>query len=625
MLNQPPSPLSVADHLTDPHARRSKLFTLEDVPAASSWGRRLLPHVAPALERLFGLDAMNAIHARAAKGDPSRLFVDRVLDALGVSYRISDSDLSRIPKTGPVVIVANHPFGALDGMILASLVRKVRPDSKVMANSLVGRVPEMQELFVLVDPFGGSRAKAENLGPMRQAIRWVRSGGLLGVFPAGEVAHLDARHRAITEPQWNQAIARIAHMAGAPVVPLYFDGRNSVAFQLLGLIHPRVRTAMLPRELLKKRGAEIEMRVGSAIPHRRLESMPGDAERTGYLRERTFLLRHRGGTSEAGRLGQTTRMEPVCEAGPAGQIAQEVAQLPATQMLAESDGLAVYHARAAQVPHLLREIGRLREITYRATGEGTGRGIDLDEFDDWYHHLFVWHKTSRELVGAYRLGATDEIVTARGERGLYTATLFRYRPGLIERLGPALELGRSFVRAEYQKSYAPLLMLWKGIGRFVVDNPQYKSLFGPVSISNDYQGISKELMVRFLEARHAEPGLSRLTQPRNPFRSGRGGGVEEVCRVLLASDDVDDLVSELEPDGKGIPVLMRQYLKLGARFFGFNVDPDFNDALDGLMLVDLTRTDRKLLDRYMGKPGAAQFLAVHGVNSPGRVLNPTAN
>ncbi|MDB5173629.1 MAG: phospholipid/glycerol acyltransferase, partial [Phycisphaerales bacterium] len=439
------------------------------------------------------------------------------------------------------------------------------------------------------------------------------------------VAHLDARQRAIKEPRWNEAIARIAHMAGAPVVPLYFDGRNSVAFQLLGLIHPRVRTVMLPRELLRKRGAEIGVRVGSPVPHRRLESMAGDAQRTGYLRERTFLLRHRGVPCVPDRLGRAAGMEPVCEAGSAEQIAQEVAGLPARQMLAESDGLAVYHARASQIPHLLREIGRLREITYRATGEGTGRPSDLDDFDTWYHHLFVWHKTSRELVGAYRLGATDEIVTSRGEHGLYTATLFRYRPGLIERLGPALELGRSFVRSEYQKSYAPLLMLWKGIGRFVVENPQYKTLFGPVSISNDYQGISKELMVRFLEARHAEPGLSRLTQPRNPFRSGRGAGVEDVCRALLAGDDVDDLVAELEPDGKGMPVLLRQYLKLGARFFGFNVDPDFNDALDGLMLVDLTRTDRKLLDRYMGKPGAAQFLAVHGVNSPGRQLNPTSN
>jgi putative hemolysin len=617
MLNQlsPPEAVDPPESVT---GRRSKLFTLENVPTVSSWGRRLLPHFAPALERFFGLEEMNSIHARAALGDPRRLFVDRVLEALGVSYSVSDADLARIPKSGPVVVVANHPFGALDGMILSSLVRRVRPDSKVMANSLVGRVREMQELFVLVDPFGGARAKSDNLGPMRRALRWVKDGGLLGIFPAGEVAHLDARRGAITEPQWGEAVARIAHIGGAPVVPVYFDGCNSAAFQLLGLIHPRVRTAMLPRELLNKRGAEVEVRVGSVVPQRRLAAMTGDAERTGYLRERTFLLRHRGAQPVSGQAGPASAMDRVCNAGPAQSIVQEVALLPSTQLLAENDGLAVYHARAAQAPNLLREIGRLREITYRATGEGTGREIDLDDFDNWYHHLFVWNKTAGEIVGAYRLGATDDIVAARGERGLYTATLFRYRPGLIERLGPALELGRSFVRAEYQRSYAPLLMLWKGIGRFVVENPQYKSLFGPVSISNDYQGISKELMVRFLEANHAEPGLSRLTQARNPFRSGRGGGVEEVCRVLLASDDVDDLVAELEPDGKGIPVLLRQYLKLGARFFGFNVDPDFNDALDGLMLVDLTRTDRKLLDRYMTKPGAAGFLAAHGVTSPAR-------
>jgi putative hemolysin len=264
----------------------------------------------------------------------------------------------------------------------------------------------------------------------------------------------------------------------------------------------------------------------------------------------------------------------------------------------------------------LQEIGRLREITFRATNEGTGKARDLDRFDNWYTHLFVWHKTRGEIVGAYRLGITDEIVAERGTAGLYTSTLFKYRAGLVERMGPAIELGRSFIRLEYQRSYAALLLLWKGIGRIVVERPQCKALFGPVSISNDYQTSSKHLMVQFLAASHYVPDLAELTRPRHPFRPP---GMKKLTaqgrlnRLLSDSDAVDDVVAELEPDGKGMPVLLRQYLKLGARFFAFNVDPDFSDALDALMLVDLTKTDRKLLQRYMGEEGMGSFLRWHKV------------
>ena len=286
-------------------------------------------------------------------------------------------------------------------------------------------------------------------------------------------------------------------------------------------------------------------------------------------------------------------------------------------MLADNGDMAVYRARAGQIPHLLQEIGRLREITYRATHEGTGKPADLDRFDAWYTHLFIWHKTRNEIVGAYRLGLTDEIVAGHGTEGLYTSTLFKYRAGLLERMGPAIELGRSFIRLEYQRSYAALLLLWKGIGKIAVDRPQCKTLFGPVSISNDYQTASKHFMVQFLEASHHAADLAELTRPRHPFRAPAmekvtAGG--RLNHLLRDGDVVDDLVSELEPDGKGMPVLLRQYLKLGARFFAFNVDPDFSDALDATMLVDLTKTDRKLLQRYLGEEGMASFLAHHLVS-----------
>jgi putative hemolysin len=592
-----------------------KLFHFNP-PVANPLGKRLLPHVAPAVERFFGLDALNDLYRRCRLGNDATPFMERVLDELGIACQLGAEDLQRVPRTGPVVVVANHPFGALDGLILATLLRRIRPDVKVMANYLLGRIPEMNDVFLLVDPFRTGQSTRENIRPLREAVRFVQGGGMLAVFPAGEVAHVDLRTREVTEPAWSSTIARIACKAGAPVLPMYFHGRNSVMFQILGLLHPRLRTAMLPREFLKKRGGKIEVRVGSAIPHRKFSAAGADAEIADFLRQRTLVLRHRGVVPVVAPVTYSEKgMEPICAAGCRDKIASEVAALPPAQMLSDAGDMAVYEAAPGQIPNLLREIGRLREITYRPTGEGTGKSIDLDRFDDWYSHLFVWNKSAREIVGAYRLGATDDIVRAHGTAGLYTSTLFKYRATLLDRLGPAVELGRSFIRAEYQRTFAPLLLLWKGIGRYVVNHPQCKMLFGPVSISNVYQTASKQLMVRFLSGSHGAADLAQLARPRHPFRIAGFGGLSaggRLDRLLSGSDVVDDVVAELEPDGKGMPVLLRQYLKLGARFFAFNVDPDFCDALDALMLVDLTRTDRKLLTRYMGADGWESFMKFHG-------------
>jgi len=599
----------------------SKPFTF-DPPIANPLGRKLMPALAPAVERLFGLSALNELYESCARPGEEDLFLERILAKLGITFVLKAEDLARIPKTGPAMVVANHPFGALDGIIMAAMLKRVRPDVKVMANFLLGRIPDIRDVFILVDPFRTGKSPMENIRPLREAIRWVQNGGMLAVFPAGEVAHADLRTGHVEEPAWSSTIARIARKAAAPVVPAYFHGRNSNTFQLMGLVHAHLRTAMLPRELFKKRGACVDLRVGAQIPHRKLLTAGDDFQLAEFLRQRALMLRHRASaplTSSTPAPMCKKMVAPVSEAAPAERLAAEIEALPECQMLADGGDMAVYEASAGQIPKILCEIGRLREITYRATGEGTGKPLDIDVFDEWYTHLFIWHKSSQQIVGAYRLGATDEIISHRGTSGLYTSTLFKYRAGLIERLGPSIELGRSFIRAEFQRSYAPLLLLWKGIGRYVLNRPHCKSLFGPVSISNEYRTVSRHVMVRFLEATHGAPHLAELTQPRNPFRpSGlerldRAHGID---RLLGDGDVIDDVVADLEPDGKGMPVLLRQYLKLGARFFAFNVDPDFSDALDALMLVDLTRTDRKLLQRYMGVEGCASFLAYHGLEQP---------
>jgi putative hemolysin len=295
-------------------------------------------------------------------------------------------------------------------------------------------------------------------------------------------------------------------------------------------------------------------------------------------------------------------------------MAGEIARLLPSQTLVESGDNIVIQAEAEQIPVILREIGRLREMTFRAAGEGTGKEIDLDRFDASYIHLFIWNRVKQEVVGAYRLGRTDELVKKQGPRGIYTSTLFHYKPGFLDHLGPALEMGRSFIRLEYQKSYAPLLLLWKGIGRFVFENPQYRTLFGPVSITDEYQAASKQLIIAFLKANRLRTDLAGFVRPRKPLQRRTVKSVDIDRAIGIIQDDIDhvsELVSCIEKDRKGVPILLKQYLKLGGRIIGFNVDPAFGNVLDGLIMVDLSRTDPRILERYMGKEGTKHFLAYH--------------
>jgi hypothetical protein len=297
-------------------------------------------------------------------------------------------------------------------------------------------------------------------------------------------------------------------------------------------------------------------------------------------------------------------------------------RLPAGQRLSESGDFTVWYGRFAQLPGIVNEIGRLREITFRQVGEGSGRRSDLDRFDELYLHLFVWNRKHRSVVGAYRLGLTDQIFPRLGVDGLYTSTLFRYGDQLLRELGPAIELGRSFVRPEYQRDYLPLMLLWKGIGLFVGQHPHYRRMFGPVSISNDYASLSKQLLVAFLTINNGLPGLARLVKPRNAPRFGSRfspGRYWETQLAATAADGIEDvnaLVAEIESNGRGVPVLLRQYLKLGGKLLGFNVDPHFGNVLDGLMLVDLLEVGPKVLDRYMGRENATAFRAFHAGSHP---------
>ena len=594
-------------------------FRLE-TGAAGPVARAVLALAQPAIERLLALSALNDIYAGEWRQGSDR-FAEDALRRLRVTLDVDVASLARIPATGPLVVVANHPFGGVDGLALDALLRRVRPDVKLLGNYLLHRVPELRDTVIPVDPFGGADAVRGSASGLKAARRWLAAGGCLAVFPAGEVSHLQLGLGGITDPTWSPSIARLARHAGAAVLPVHVAGANGALFQVAGLVHPRLRTALLPRELVRRQASTITVRIGRPVPHARLATLDDEAA-TALLRARTYVLARDAGAARGSRpaarpVGRRRFMRAIARPVAQHRMEAEVAAIPAAQWLATQGEYAVGLAHAAEIPMLLDEIGRLREITFRAAGEGTGRVRDLDAFDRAYRHLFVWHRGDRAVVGAYRLGLTDEILSDHGPDGLYTHTLFRYDRRLLDRLSPAIELGRSFVRAEYQKDYAPLLLLWKGIGRFVVAHPRYRRLFGPVTISQDYSSVSRHLLMAFLEANRLLPDLARLVVPRNPPREARRRDEGVVAgRFAVDPEEADALVADIERDGRGLPVLLRQYLKLNARLLGWNVDGRFGRALDGLMLVDLVDVPRPVLTRYLGKEGAASFLAAHGALEP---------
>jgi len=588
-------------------------------PPTSPFRRAVRGLFQPAIERALQFDTLNRLYAHTQANRNGAHFCERALEALNVTCQVPPESLAHVPTTGPLVVVANHPFGGLEGLMLEALLRRVRPDVKLLANYMLKLIPDLRDSFFFVDPFGHPDSARRNLSSIRAAVRWVKQGHALGSFPSGEVARLTLRDRGIVEPPWSAMIARIVQITGATVVPVYFEGRNSNLFHLLGLLHPLLRTVLLPRELLKKQHSMIAVGIGSPIGPDKLARFEDPKELTNYLRVRTYILKSRrsSGPKPAAAedpAGPAAPPVPIAAAKPTDVLAREVDALPAEQHLVDSGKFSVSYFRADQAPNLLHEIGRLREVAFRAVGEGTGTALDIDPFDAHYLHLFVWNRQTNEIVGSYRGGLTDEILETQGKKGLYTSTLFQYKTRLLEQIGPALEMGRSFVRPEYQRNHSPLSLLWRGIARFVSLHPRYKMLFGPVSISNKYSSLSKQLLVAFLQQNRSLPALAQWIKAKTPprFRPIRDWSGQATSVVVRGLEEVDELIGEIEADMKSMPVLLRQYLKLNSKLLGFNVDPDFGDVLDALMLTDLTQISRAVLVRYMGRKEAEAFLAHHG-------------
>jgi putative hemolysin len=538
-----------------------------------------------------------------ARGTSHATLSRAVLDLLNIRIQLPPHHLQRFPRTGAVVVVANHPFGLLDGLVLDAVLHELRRDVKILTNAFLWGMEELRDRCLPVDVFGGPDGASTNMRSARQAFQLLSKGHCIAMFPAGEVAHWHTGKGSITDPAWNESAARFAMRTGASVVPIYFGGANSLAFQIAGLLHPKLRTARLAGELLNKRGSQVEVRIGTAIQTAELAKQGSLDRATQYLRARTYVLSHH----------QTTRQNirpPVRAEAPRRTVAPfqtielsaEISRLEREgHVVVENESYTVFRERGSAIPALMRETGRAREITFRAAGEGTGKDLDLDAFDEHYTHLLLWHKASGRVAGSYRLAWTQDVLPASGVRGLYTSTLFRFAPAFFRALGPAVELGRSFISPEFQKDYAPLLLLWQAIGRSVAARPDAPVLFGPVSISADYSEASRQLIVEFLRKRRFRADLAHWVSPRRPFRS-RLMRATELRAVAACLGEVEDLSARINDidEHSGVPVLLRQYLRLGGRVAAFHVDRNFSDTLDGLLIVDLRETPEKMLAKYVG-------------------------
>jgi len=570
--------------------------------------------MARAAEKVLGLERLAALYEQREPGMSPAVFLRYVLNSLEIELAIDDERqvLQRLPASGPLLVVANHPLGGLEGVALASELLRYRPDTKVLTNELLTRIPELRDIFIGVDILS-SRLSRTNTSSIRQAHAHLSTGGTLLLFPAGKVATYNFSRRKVYDHPWNRFAGSLLRKTDASVLPIHVNAYNSRLFYALSLLHPMLRTAMLPRELGNKQRQKLHIITGELMQAREFRHMDSDQSVTASLRLATELLKPNG---SARKKANSLALTPLASSLVDKQVAGDDALLSKIQdhlnqlesgRLVSTDAYDVYVVPFAQLGLLKDEIGVAREATFRAAGEGTGKSSDIDRFDPHYMHVFCWDKHKARVVGCYRLGHAKEIIAQHGLDGLYARTLYAFDENYIEKLGNPLELGRSFVHPDYQRKPAALDLLWRGIGRYIAMHPEFNRLFGAVSISNEHSDMARALISEcMLESFQAEQHYLQDVEPLAPLDVSGKAWDQEILAALSHVPLVNKLIGCADP-GKALPTLLRHYLSLNGRFVCFSVNKVFNDSLDGLILVNMRKVPQKYLNRYLGKPGAAAF------------------
>lgn len=577
-----------------------KIITTQEFAKATKIDKLGVPGLAALLMEVMKLNDINEVFSKN-EHFAGLEFVDKILETIGVSIEFDEQDLRNIPKTGAFIAIANHPYGGVEGLALVKLLCTVRPEAKVMVNFILKKIPNLSEFFVAVNPFENVQ-HSSSISGIKATLDLLKSGTPIGIFPAGEVSTFSLEKQEITDRLWHPVVGKLIARAKLPVVPVYFHGNNGVLFNILSFIHPTLRTAKLPSEFLNKKGLKIKVRIGKPIDINEISYKNNSNKLLDFLRARTYAL----GTAleEERKLFNPISLfkilkkpKPIIEESSKTAISGEITLLEDFRVWTEKN-YEVYIAPTTTIPNILREIGRLREITFREVGEGTNKKIDLDNYDIYYHHLFIWDKEAQLIVGAYRIGKGDQILDTFGRRGFYLSELFKIKEPFYPYLRKGIELGRSWIRKEYQQKPLPLYLLWKGILKYLLDNPQYRYMFGPVSISNNFSQFSKSLMVDFITKNHFDYELARLVKPKNKFKADLSPIDTEF--LVNGSDtlkDLDSLISQIEKSHIKIPVMLRQYLNLNAKIICFNIDPKFADCLDGFLVVDMQNIPAEMLEK----------------------------
>ena len=572
-------------------------------PCRVTFQPRLL---AALVEKMLGLEQLGDIyHARPAGLDPED-FLQYILNSLGVSLKSNnEQNLEQIPRDGPLLIVANHPLGGLEGIALARILLGIRPDLQVLTNELLRRIPELAPLFIGVDVLSADAAGG-NVKGVKQVHKHLRGGGAVLLFPAGMVSAIELRERRIQDRKWSRLAGQLIKRYGCACLPVHVNGYNSAYFYLAGLIHPRLRTLLLPRQLANKKGFTLELTFGNPVFAQELRLLKKPEAITEYLRVSTEALakRLRPAPTKFERL-----VEEICPQVSGEKVSAALADLEQFRLI-EHDEFDVYCAPYERLGIIMEMIAIAREITFRAVGEGTGLTRDSDQFDPHYLHLFLWDKKHDRIAGAYRVGLVDEIIGKHGVKGLYSRSLYRYDKTFIKQLGSAIEMGRSFIHPDYQRRPDSLTLLWRGIGQVLVARPQYHTLFGSVSISREYSDLARALIADTLLTNFKASEFVPLVKPLTPHRISHRVWSEDMLRELVNIKMLGKLIGRCDP-GKAVPVLLRHYLSLKGRMVCFNIHSDFNNSLEGLIIVDARQTDPKTLTRFMGADGYHKFYSCH--------------
>jgi putative hemolysin len=549
------------------------------------------PIIADTLLKIFNYFRLNKVYTETSDKDPVNL-INILLDHLDLKYEIPDDDINNIPDSGPFITVSNHPYRGIDSMLLIKIISQKRKDLKIFGSYLLHEIEPLRDIIIPVNTYESDNRRKTSLAGIKEAISHLNQGHPIAIFPAGEQStHIEVS-QVIVDELWQTPALKFIRKSSVPVIPVYFHGTNSRMYHIMGKIHPLLRTANLPQELLKKKNRVVKVRIGSPLQVREQAAFKDISQYGRYLRARTYSL---GSAIEIKNyfkyitLRRKHKPEALAERLPSEILADEFSRVREEFELFSTKNYSVVCAPAASIPNIFNEIGRSRERTFRRAGEGTNKSIDIDEYDFYFYHLFIWDTEMNMLVGAYRLGKGKEIMALYGIKGFYISSLFTIKKGFHPVLSQAIELGRSFITEEYQKKAIPLFLLWRGIMVFLLRNTEYRYLIGPVSISNDFSQFSKSLIVEFIRKYFTNDDLASNIVPRKNFVVKNDKATDRNIIIDTSERDInkiEKIIMDAEP-GYRLPVLLKKYLELNGRIIGFNIDPDFNYCLDGLLILDL--------------------------------------